>query len=149
MLSISICTHYPAAQAFYAQCGYMTPITPEDTVITAQKHGRIVGIVRLCPEEGVLVLRGMEIAPACQRRGIGTKMLGALGGLIGERACWGVALDHLETFYGRIGFRFVPIEQAPRHLQKRIRQYTEHNAATGNPVVNRIMFRAERFNPDR
>jgi len=109
------------------QCGYRGGVLAQDRVVTATDGSQIVGVARLCREEGVTVLRGMEIAPAYQRKGIGSRMLGELDNLIGKGACWGIARAHLDSFYGRIGFYFVDETQAPEHLRARLHSYRKSN----------------------
>ena len=96
-----------------------------DIVMAAIDQGNIVGAVRLCTENGVLVLRGMQIADNWQRQGVGTAMLRKLDESIGERECFGIPYPHLEKFYGQIGFQFIDIADAPAHLQARIQEYRE------------------------
>ena len=55
--------------------GYRRAVAPCDTVWIAETGGEPVGIVRIAPEFGVLVLRGMRIAEPWHRRGLGTRML--------------------------------------------------------------------------
>jgi predicted N-acetyltransferase YhbS len=131
-----------AIEAFYAQCGYRGDVAPDDIIVTATDGKRIVGVVRLCSEHGVTVLRGMEIAPGYQRQGIGTQMLDELDKLIGKKECWVIALVHLQTFYGRIGFRFIGELKAPPHLVSRIVSYRSLNQAANNGKENIIMIRA-------
>jgi len=55
---------FAAAQAFYETVGYFDPITPGSVVVVARDNDQIVGVVRLCREEGVQILRGMMLAPS-------------------------------------------------------------------------------------
>ena len=48
---------------FYAERRYGGGIRPEDAVLLAEHDGELVGIVRLSAEEGVVVLRGMQVHP--------------------------------------------------------------------------------------
>jgi len=43
--------------AFYAAAGYGAGVADGDTVLVARRDGALVGAVRLCEENGVLVLR--------------------------------------------------------------------------------------------
>src|SRR5207253_10278637 len=60
---------------FYAERRYGGGIRPEDAVLLAEHEGELVGIVRLTTEEGVVVLRGMQVHPSFQRQGIGKRLL--------------------------------------------------------------------------
>jgi hypothetical protein len=55
----------------YSEWRYGGGITPADTAWLADAAGELIGVVRVAPEHGTLVLRGMRIAEQWQRRGIG------------------------------------------------------------------------------
>ncbi|QFY42727.1 GNAT family N-acetyltransferase [Candidatus Methylospira mobilis] len=60
-----------AVQSFYNFCGYGgKPVASEDLVLLAWNHDKIAGVVRLCPEEGFLCLRGMQVHPDHRRAGL-------------------------------------------------------------------------------
>jgi N-acetylglutamate synthase-like GNAT family acetyltransferase len=61
---------------FYAERRYGGGIRPEDALLLAEHDGELIGIVRLTTEEGVVVLRGMQVHPRFQRQGIGKRLLG-------------------------------------------------------------------------
>jgi predicted N-acetyltransferase YhbS len=72
-------------------------------VISAKAREKIVGAVRLSPESGVLVLRGMQITPSYQRQEIGTRMLREVAKFMGSRECsacpilgWKVSMERLD-----------------------------------------------------
>ena len=56
---------------FYAERRYGGGIRPEDALLLAEHDGALIGIVRLTTEEGVVVLRGMQVHPRFRRQGIG------------------------------------------------------------------------------
>jgi N-acetylglutamate synthase-like GNAT family acetyltransferase len=114
---------FPSLQAFYSSVGYLGTITADCIVISARTADAIVGAVRLAPENGVLVLRGMMIAPSYQRRGVGTRMLRELSKLMRGRECFCLPHAWLEGFYGMIGFAKIEEDDAPRHLQERLVEY--------------------------
>lgn len=66
---------FEAAQAFYWSVGYHQEIHPENLFYGAFKENDLVGIVRLAFENGVWVLRGMQIDPALQFFGLGTRLI--------------------------------------------------------------------------
>lgn len=108
-------------QAFYAaQAGRR--VDPGECFVIAEADGAIVGAVRLCREQGHLVLRTMQIVEVYRRRGVGGRMLRTLELLIEDEPCYCLPYTHLPAFYGMIGFRVIPAEQAPPHLQTRYRQ---------------------------
>jgi GNAT superfamily N-acetyltransferase len=113
------------ALEFYAERGYGGGIAAGDTVLLAERGGELVGIVRLAPEEGEIVLRGMQVHPSVQRRGIGKQLLAALARELGSRSCYCIPYAHLREFYGGIGFATVEPPEAPPFLQARVDGYRE------------------------
>lgn len=116
-------SRYGEAQNFYSRVGYHDPIAPESLVFAAISRPDLIGVVRLCVEEGDLLLRGMMIDQTWQRRGVGSKLVKALESAIGARDCYCLPHDWLEGFYGQIGFRKISSEEAPAHLQARYQRY--------------------------
>lgn len=112
------------AQAFYDLCGYAgTEIAPHDRVLLARRGDQLVGIVRLCPENGFCCLRGMQVLPDYRRLGIGSQLLGYLLPLIGEEPCLSLPFRHLERFYGQIGLQRLALADLPGVLQQRMQAY--------------------------
>ncbi len=107
-------------QAFYRARGYLKEINTEDQIVVATLQDAIVGAARIASENDVLVLRGMQIHPDFQRKGIGMRMLLKLNSLIDPTVCWCIPHRWLEDFYGRIGFKQVSEDRAPLFLQERI-----------------------------
>ncbi len=108
----------------YESWGYSGGIKPEDTAWLALSGDELVGIVRVAPEKGTLVLRGMCIAEGWQRQGIGKRLLDAIAVWLENRECYCVPYNHLLAFYGRIGFIEIPADVAPAFLATRLREYT-------------------------
>src|SRR5689334_7378729 len=97
---------YPALAALYAAWGYDGGLTPAEAVFVAYADGGTtpVGIVRRTREEGVVMLRGMQVAPAARRRGVGRRLLAAFAAHTDERvSCYCVPYRHLVGFYGAVG----------------------------------------------
>ena len=110
--------------AFYRASGYRPALAPSDLFVVAEDEAGICGALRLCSEEGVLVLRGMRVAPSRQRQGIGTQLLERAAGLTGERECYCIPHRILSGFYAQAGFEEIAVGTAPRFLQDRWWQYT-------------------------
>lgn len=114
----------------YAAWGYRGGIAPADVVLVAEEGGAPVGIVRRSVEHGVVMLRGMYVAPDARGRGIGSVLLRAFVHRLERepslrvQACYGIPFAHLERFYAQGGFTFVPAATAPMFLQERVRRYT-------------------------
>lgn len=109
--------------AFYAECGYKRGFNENDTVLVAVLDGSMVGVVRLCPENGVVVLRGMQIRSNYQRQGIGQDLLDQCLPHLGEGPCYCLPWSHLERFYNSIGFRRCRPSVAPEFLADRYSGY--------------------------
>jgi len=113
------------AQAFYESRGYGgAPIVSTDLVVIAKHQGKIVGVGRLCQEQDLLWLRGMQVSPELQRQGIGGQILRRLDSEIGGRWCCCIPYSHLIEFY-----RLARFEQThgniPPALSLRLSGYLE------------------------
>lgn len=109
-------------ESFYRQRNY-NGIKPQDTIFIVQVNNRLVGAVRICLEENVLVLRGMQIFPAFQRQGIGTKLLQMCDRYLNRQTCYCLPFSHLEQFYKQIGFEKVNLADVPSFLRARHNKY--------------------------
>ena len=109
--------------AAYENWGYTRGVAPGDTVWMAEAAGELIGVVRIAPENGTLVLRGMRIAEPWRRQGIGSAMLRVLAAWLGQRECFCMPYSHLIEFYGQIGFVETPQGPAPAFLASRLAEY--------------------------
>src|SRR5262245_45661052 len=116
-------TEYDRARAAYQAWGYAGGIRDTDTVFLAERKNDVVGVVRLTVEHGVRMLRGMYVAPAEHRRGIGTGLLFALVDRLSGEECWAVPFSHLLGFYSQGGFVEWPVAEGPPFLADRIDRY--------------------------
>lgn len=113
-------SEYDQAQRFYEQVGYRHRITPIAKVVVASDKNRIVGVVRLEEEHGILVLRGMQVEALYQFSGVGLRMLRILTSFIDED-CYCMPFSWLEYFYGKIGFKkLASPDDAPYFLKERL-----------------------------
>lgn len=110
---------------FYGRCGYTGGIQPSDTVFIARDAGEIIGAARLSIENGILVLRGMQVAKHRQRQGVGKRILAILDKSIGNQECFCIPYAHLEKFYGEIGFSKLEADAGPSHLKERLKGYLD------------------------
>jgi GNAT superfamily N-acetyltransferase len=108
---------------FYAERRYGGGIGPEDVLLVAERNAELIGIVRLTAEEGVVVLRGMQVHPKFQRQGIGKKLLAAVAQELEGRDCFCIPYAHLVGFYRGIGFHVIEPAQAPTFLRLRLECY--------------------------
>ncbi len=115
--------------AFYASVGYGCPLAHNDRVAVAEDKGQLLAAVRLCREEGALVLRGMSVARDRQGQGLGTRLLEFAGRHLGAEPCWCLPHDHLVDFYSRAGFQVCDPLKAPPFLADRLEAYTRKGLA--------------------
>jgi N-acetylglutamate synthase-like GNAT family acetyltransferase len=118
-------SEFARISAFYRESGYRPPISRSDLFILAEEDHVICGALRLCVEEGVLVLRGMRVAPDRQRRGIGTQLLGFAVATAAGRECFCIPHRRLIGFYAQVGFVEIADAEAPEFLRERRRRYDE------------------------
>lgn len=121
--------------AAYERWGYRRGVAPGDTVWLAEIVGELAGMVRIAPEYGTLVLRGMRIAEPWRRRGIGSGMLRVMAEWLGARECYCIPYAHLTGFYRQIGFVNIAPADAPPFLAERLAEYRR------NGLDVTIMFR--------
>nr|CAS02481.1 putative integron gene cassette protein [uncultured bacterium] len=121
----------PSAQAFYESRGYGgAAIVSSDFVVIAKHHDTIVGVGRLCKEQDLLWLRGMQVSPELQRQRIGGRILHRLDVEIGSRWCCCLPYTHLIEFYRRAQF-----EQAHGNLPPALSLRLSGYLARGLSVV--------------
>ena len=130
-MSLASQHEFPQIESFYLGCGYSYALSGSDLVLRYMENGEIVGAVRLCFEQGYLVLRGMYVLKEKQGMGVGSALLVAAVEELGDRECWCIPYDHLVRFYGHAGFVKSTNRSTPRFLQDRLTKYK----ATGKSVV--------------
>ena len=114
---------FSEAQRFYESRGYGgADIVPSDFVVLAKERGRIIGVGRLCQEQELLWLRGMQVEPKFQRQGVGARILGLLDQEIGNRWCCCLPYDHLVNFYRQVRFELAT-ENLSMALGERLDSY--------------------------
>lgn len=111
------------AQTTYSDWGYSGVLTTSETILLAEQAGQWLGMVRCTREEGVLMLRGMWVAPATRGRGVGTRLLEVFVQHLKGQECYCIPHRHLTDFYGRGGFVEERSEAAPPFLRKRLASY--------------------------
>jgi N-acetylglutamate synthase-like GNAT family acetyltransferase len=110
-------------RALYDECGYDGGVAETDLVIAAKSGDALVGAVRICLEEGVTVLRGMQIKQAYQRRGIGRTLLSVCEKTLDRGVSYCLPYRHLVAFYKAGGFEVVAEATLPDFLQTRLHSY--------------------------
>jgi N-acetylglutamate synthase-like GNAT family acetyltransferase len=114
---------FEEVKTFYKQVGYGGGIKSADQIFLARVEYQLVGVVRLCPEIGVIVLRGMQILSSFQRQQIGTQLLKYCGHKLAGQSCYCIPWRHLRNFYGQIGFQEISSLEAPIFLRERFENY--------------------------
>lgn len=116
---------------FYKRAGYSHDATDSDIIFICESGSTIIGTVRIVFENGEYVLRGMQIAPEFQGRGIGSHLLSEMKPVLRDlkKTCYCVPYSHLEKFYGQIGFQ--KTTEGPRFLEERVAKYN----STGMDVI--------------
>ncbi len=107
---------------FYRLCKTTYEPSISERFFTARQNGEVVGAVRLCIEEGVHMLRTMQIRDDKKSLGIGTRILNRFEPEIRNVDCYCMPYEHLVDFYGKIGFTQIPDGKAPQFLQERLQR---------------------------
>ena len=110
-------------KVFYHQCNYGGGLSEKDLIFIAQLESKIVGVVRLCPGTGFLVLRGMQVLGPFQRQGIGKQLLQSCTDHLVGQVCYCIPWQHLSPFYQQAGFQEVLPDKVPVLLRERFKDY--------------------------
>ncbi len=130
-IELSEAVDMDAVDSFYESVGYRGGSHSRDCILVAREDQRIVAAVRLCNEEGFLVLRGMYVAEERRRMGVGSMLLESASAAIDSAECWCVPYIHLTEFYSRIGFRVHEGSGTPKFLlERRSRYFAKGNLVT-------------------
>jgi len=112
-------TELSSLQRFYLSVGYRNRISADDKAIVALIGVSIIGVARLCQEEGVQVLRGVQVELNHQRNGVGAGMLRVIVQHM-RSTCYCIPYAHLKGFYSTAGFEEILAVNAPKFLQDRL-----------------------------
>jgi GNAT superfamily N-acetyltransferase len=115
-------SEYPEVLSHYKICNYNGGVEDEDIIVIAIDK-ELIGAVRICSEYGIQVLRGMQIKPAWQKKGIGSSILRFLVDHVDMNGCYCLPYKHLKSFYASIGFEEIVTENAPVFLVERFEKY--------------------------
>ena len=112
---------------FYVKCGYGGTFSGSDDVFYVVENDRLSGVVRIALENGILILRGMQVLPTLRGKQIGRKLLSYMVDNISQikAPCYCLPHDHLARFYGDAGFIMADPKDVPEFLIKRQLKYTE------------------------
>ncbi|GAB2857106.1 hypothetical protein GCM10027277_26890 [Pseudoduganella ginsengisoli] len=115
----------------YQAAGYGGGVAEADVTLAAWHGGHMIGVVRLCEEGGVTVLRGMQVLPEFQRQGVGRMLLEHCVPYLDRDVAYCLPYTHLVQFYGQAGFATAAPEELPPFLAKRLVGY----AVSGHKVL--------------
>lgn len=113
----------PGIAELYSEADYGAPIRTGDVLIVAKSGGRVMGVVRLCREEGVSVLRGMQVRSTFQRQGIGARLLLACLPQMAGGPVYCLPYTHLVDFYAGAGFAAISADELPAFFAQRLATY--------------------------
>ena len=108
---------------FYDECGYIGAPSGSEIVLAARDANQLLGAVRLCFEEDVIVLRGMQVRPGYERRGLGSQLLRACVPFLDARLSYCLPYTHLVSFYRAVSFEVAQPSQLPSFLAARLAAY--------------------------
>jgi len=108
---------------FYRTMRYGGGVSEADLTLAAKVDGRLAGAVRLCHEGGVIVLRGMQVDPAFQRKGIGHFLLTQCIPYLDRGRAYCLPCAQLVEFYLQGGFVLTPPDALPPFLAARLARY--------------------------
>ena len=125
MLSMRVLQNYEFEKIkyFYQENDYSPVIDPTDIFLITEEEDEIRAALRLCRENGCLVLRGMRVSPKFYRMGIGSELLRFACEKIGNEVCYCIPHSYLRNFYGQISFEEISLGRAPNFLASRIQHY--------------------------
>jgi len=98
----------------------------EDVFFILRDSQNTIGLVRFCIEEGISLLRSMNIHPEYRGKKLGLQLLKAFEEYINiqnQTKVFCIPYAHLEKFYSQIGFQKTSIDIAPQYLINRLRLY--------------------------
>lgn len=127
--------------AFYESVGSVHRARDEDTFFLLKEGDRVIGTVRYCVEEGVSLLRSMNVHPDYRGKKFGGILLDAFEGFVeknGDQIVFGIPYAHLMSFYGQIGFHEINESEAPLFLQERIKQYRDQYKDKSYSMMRRL-----------
>jgi GNAT superfamily N-acetyltransferase len=122
-VDIARSSEFDRIREFYEMVGYGGGVSAADRALIAWVGGRLAGAVRLSLEVGVIVLRGMQVAPAFQRQGVGRALLAECHAWLDRGPSFCLPYAHLAGFYGEAGFMPAPPEALPPFLAARLVAY--------------------------
>src|SRR3989339_968168 len=95
-------------------------------ILLDSANNNVIGTVRYCVEEGVSMLRSMNVHPDFRGKKLGELLLHAFENYLIKnniKNTFCIPYGHLKRFYGTINFKTISDDEAPVFLQERINSY--------------------------
>ncbi|OHB24063.1 MAG: hypothetical protein A2542_00440 [Parcubacteria group bacterium RIFOXYD2_FULL_52_8] len=118
-------TEYALVTAFYSSVGEVVVPAKDEIILIANINQKIVGAIRLCREEGILVRRTLNVLPEHQKQGIGSRLFLAMDAIIGGETCYHLPYAHLQKYYESLGLRTISPSELPPHVHERFLTYSK------------------------
>lgn len=109
--------------AFYKSVGYHSNWSSTERAYCTLINNKVVGSIKVENIHGVSILRGMYLAESIQQKGYGTKFIQFIEPILNKTTSFCIPFSYLESFYARIGFKNISMQQLPLFLQKRFVTY--------------------------
>lgn len=113
----------PKIEDFSRLTGYSERLDGADLILVTESEGETVGVLRVCQEDGLWVLRGKRVIESRRRQGLGSALLREAVRRLGRPTCCCIPHARFEGFYASAGFTRLPVGAAPRFLQGRWHDY--------------------------
>lgn len=129
--------------ALYSPDGTLLPRSLADIrthsgqFIVAEAAGRLIGCGALHPyANGLVEIRSIAVAPDCQHRGVGTRLVRRLLEQAQRRQARKIFLfTRIPDFFARLGFAVVPASSLPEKIWKDCRLCPRRNCCDEIPMV--------------
>lgn len=83
---------------------FKATITAREQLVFGTVDGEVIAVAKLAREDGVVILRGVQVDERWRGRGIGRRLMEAVGRRADGEPCFVIALRPLERFYAVAGF---------------------------------------------
>ena len=117
----------PHLTDFYIESGYGCTFNSDDTVFYVLQDNKLCAVARIASEQGIQVLRGMQVLPHLRGQRIGKKLLKYMMSKLSSNQlpCYCLPHSYLINFYGEAGFVIAEPSNTPDFLIKRKQTYLQ------------------------
>lgn len=118
---------YPLVNQFYKRVYKKGIAGKNEAVFILKNDQEIICSAKLKSIEDSLVLTGVACDPICQHQGYASQLVKQLLAKR-KKTIYCFPYTHLEDFYLRLGFVFLPLKEAPEEIQVRFNRYQQHRS---------------------